>query len=67
MVALYERAVGLYANLVNVNAYHQPGECVVHYVCGPLAFMLKLCFDSALCVQHILTDAAIHGHRLLPE
>jgi glucose-6-phosphate isomerase len=22
---LYERAVGLYASLVNVNAYHQPG------------------------------------------
>ena len=25
LVALYERAVGLYAELVNVNAYHQPG------------------------------------------
>lgn len=25
MIALYERAVGLYATLVNVNAYHQPG------------------------------------------
>ena len=25
MIALYERAVGLYASLVNVNAYHQPG------------------------------------------
>eukprot|EP00271_Cylindrocystis_brebissonii_P015430 TRINITY_DN38327_c0_g1_i1.p1 TRINITY_DN38327_c0_g1~~TRINITY_DN38327_c0_g1_i1.p1 ORF type:complete len:658 (-),score=95.89 TRINITY_DN38327_c0_g1_i1:978-2951(-) len=25
MVALYERAVGFYASLVNVNAYHQPG------------------------------------------
>lgn len=25
MVALYERAVGLYAELINVNAYHQPG------------------------------------------
>jgi glucose-6-phosphate isomerase len=24
-IALYERAVGLYAELVNVNAYHQPG------------------------------------------
>ena len=26
IIALYERAVGLYAALVNVNAYHQPGE-----------------------------------------
>lgn len=25
MIALYERAVGFYATLVNVNAYHQPG------------------------------------------
>jgi glucose-6-phosphate isomerase len=25
LIALYERAVGLYAVLVNVNAYHQPG------------------------------------------
>lgn len=26
LVALYERAVGIYASLVNVNAYHQPGK-----------------------------------------
>src|SRR5207302_10019910 len=25
LIALYERAVGYYASLVNVNAYHQPG------------------------------------------
>jgi glucose-6-phosphate isomerase len=25
LIALYERAVGLYADLVNINAYHQPG------------------------------------------
>lgn len=25
LVALYERTVGLYASLVNINAYHQPG------------------------------------------
>ena len=25
LIALYERAVGLYAGLVGVNAYHQPG------------------------------------------
>ena len=25
LVALYERAVGIYAALVNINAYHQPG------------------------------------------
>ncbi len=25
LIALYERAVGLYAQLININAYHQPG------------------------------------------
>lgn len=31
MVALYERAVGLYASLVNINAYHQPGNlCAIN-------------------------------------
>ena len=25
LIALYERAVGLYASLIRVNAYHQPG------------------------------------------
>jgi glucose-6-phosphate isomerase len=25
LIALYERAVGLYASLIDVNAYHQPG------------------------------------------
>jgi glucose-6-phosphate isomerase len=25
LIALFERAVGIYASLVNVNAYHQPG------------------------------------------
>jgi glucose-6-phosphate isomerase len=25
LIALYERAVGLYAEIVNINAYHQPG------------------------------------------
>lgn len=25
LIALYERAVGIYACLININAYHQPG------------------------------------------
>ncbi|GJN33752.1 hypothetical protein PR202_gb22375 [Eleusine coracana subsp. coracana] len=27
LIALYERAVGIYASLVNINAYHQPVPC----------------------------------------
>ena len=29
LIALYERAVGIYASLVNINAYHQPGKNLV--------------------------------------
>ncbi|KAI9126903.1 hypothetical protein K1719_002499 [Acacia pycnantha] len=29
LVALYERAIGIYASLVNINAYHQPGSDAV--------------------------------------
>ena len=25
LIALFERAVGFYAELININAYHQPG------------------------------------------
>lgn len=30
LVALYERAVGIYASLVNINAYHQPGKYMLY-------------------------------------
>lgn len=29
LIALYERAVGIYASLINVNAYHQPGKFII--------------------------------------
>ena len=28
LIALYERAVGIYAALININAYHQPGNYI---------------------------------------
>lgn len=41
VVALYERAVGLYASLVNINAYHQPDTntllCLLPSLCNILA------------------------------
>lgn len=33
MIALYERAVGIYASLVNINAYHQPGKMPISFHC----------------------------------
>jgi glucose-6-phosphate isomerase len=49
LIALYERAVGLYATLVNINAYHQPGVeagkkmagAVITLQAGVLQFLRK--------------------------
>ncbi|NJP12684.1 MAG: glucose-6-phosphate isomerase [Leptolyngbyaceae cyanobacterium RU_5_1] len=43
LIALYERAVGLYAALVNINAYHQPGvEAGKKAAASVLALQVKL-------------------------
>ena len=47
LIALFERAVGLYAALVNINAYHQPGvEAGKKAAGGVIALKLKI--DAAL-------------------
>ncbi len=54
LIALFERAVGLYASLVNINAYHQPGV-----EAG------KKAATSVLTLQHqaVAHLAANSGHR----
>lgn len=43
LIALYERAVGLYATLIDINAYHQPGvESGKKAAADVLAFQAKL-------------------------
>jgi len=43
LIALYERAVGFYASLINVNAYHQPGvEAGKKAAAGVLAVMARV-------------------------
>jgi glucose-6-phosphate isomerase len=43
LIALYERVTGLYASLVGINAYHQPGvEAGKKAAGGVIAFKLKL-------------------------
>jgi len=43
LIALYERVVGLYASLVNINAYHQPGvEAGKKAATGVIALKLKI-------------------------
>jgi glucose-6-phosphate isomerase len=43
LIALYERVVGLYASLININAYHQPGvEAGKKAATGVIALKLKI-------------------------
>jgi glucose-6-phosphate isomerase len=52
LIALYERAVGFYATLVGINAYHQPGvEGGKKAAAGILAAMLK--------IQALLASSAV--------
>lgn len=47
LIALYERVVGLYASLIGINAYHQPGvEAGKKAAGGVIALKLKI--DAAL-------------------
>jgi len=48
LIALYERAVGLYATLVNVNAYHQPGVEAGKKMAGAI---IKLQHDALSLVR----------------
>jgi len=50
LIALYERAVGFYAALVGINAYHQPGvEAGKKAAAGVLASVLKIQALLASC------------------
>ena len=51
LIALYERAVGFYATLVNINAYHQPGVQAG-----------KLAADAVLQIQRAIL-AHLRAHR----
>ena len=70
LIALYERAVGLYASLINVNAYHQPGveagkkagASVLDVQRAVLAVLRQRGQDGATCEQ--LADMAGEGERV---
>ncbi|HTP64135.1 MAG TPA: glucose-6-phosphate isomerase, partial [Geobacteraceae bacterium] len=52
LIALYERAVGFYASLVNINAYHQPGVEAGKKAAGAV---LKLQGEILACVKNAAT------------
>ena len=55
LIALYERAVGLYASLVNVNAYHQPA-----------VELGKKAASDALALQGRVLEALADGRQGTP-
>ena len=71
LIALYERAVGLYASLVNINAYHQPGVEAGKKAAGNvltiknqvLALLAKS--ESALGINEISQQLKLPGEEIL--
>lgn len=55
LIALYERAVGFYASLVNINAYHQPGvEAGKKAAAAVLALQHRI--ESALSTKEVTAE-----------
>ncbi len=50
LIALYERAVGFYASLIKINAYHQPGVEAGKQAAGKV-ISLKLAISAALAAS----------------
>ncbi len=71
LIALYERAVGLYATLININAYHQPGVEAGKKAAGEVLEVknkiLKLLgnSDDYLSVAEISAGLSLSGQEIL--
>jgi glucose-6-phosphate isomerase len=62
LIALYERVVGLYASLVNINAYDQPGvEAGKKAATGIIALQLKLVAALKAAPGRAFTAEALAG------
>ncbi len=60
LIALFERAVGLYASLININAYHQPGvEAGKKAATAVIVLQGKILAYLAEKKGHALTSAQI--------
>ena len=68
LIALYERAVGLYASLINVNAYHQPGvEAGKKAAAEVLGLQAKIIAELTAARAEPLGAEAIASKIGLPE
>jgi len=67
LIALYERVVGLYASLVGINAYHQPGvEAGKKAAGGIIALKLKMMEALRAAPGTAFTAEALAGQLGLP-
>lgn len=63
LIALFERTVGLYASLININAYHQPGvEAGKKAAAGILALQTSVIAALSATPQTAEQTAAAAGH-----
>ncbi len=68
LIALYERVVGLYASLIGINAYHQPGvEAGKKAAGGVIALKLKLVGALRAAPGTAFTAEALAGQAGQPE
>jgi len=59
LIALFERAVGLYASLININAYHQPGVEAGKKAAGTVITLQKAVMELLQREQRSMTTGAI--------
>ena len=68
LIALYERTVGLYASLVGINAYHQPGvEAGKKAATGVIALRLKIVETLRAAPGTAFTAEALAAKLGVPE
>ena len=68
LIALYERVVGLYASLIGINAYHQPGvEAGKKAAGGVIALQLKIVAALRAAPGTPFTAEALAGRLGLPD
>jgi glucose-6-phosphate isomerase len=68
LIALYERVVGLYASLIGINAYHQPGvEAGKKAASGVIALKLKVAAALKTAPGQAFTAEQLAAHLGSPD
>ncbi|OGU15511.1 MAG: glucose-6-phosphate isomerase [Geobacteraceae bacterium GWC2_53_11] len=67
LIALFERAVGFYASLININAYHQPGVEAGKKAAGAVINLQKAVGELLQQQQQVMTADRIAALLEMPE